>query len=94
MADGSWHQTQGASGPAPRLGQAAAGRATLWALCGCGEAAVLDPAPWLGQGLARHPLAELEDRVRCRCGARRARLEIRGLAEAPASRAGAIFIFR
>lgn len=94
MADGSWHQAAEAKSPAIRLGQAASGRATLWALCGCGAAAVLDPTPWLGQGLSRHPLAELEDRVRCRCGARHARLEIRGLAEAPQGTAGGIFIFR
>jgi hypothetical protein len=94
MADGSWHRTAARAGGPTRLGQAAAGRATLWARCGCGQEAVLDPAPWLGQGLARHPLAELEERLRCRCGARSAHLEIRGLAEAPPSAAGGIFIFR
>lgn len=71
-----------------------AGRATLWAQCGCGEQAVLDPASWLGQGLARHPLTALEGRVRCGCGARQAQLEIRGLAEAPQGASGAIYIFR
>jgi hypothetical protein len=55
---------------------------------------VLDPAPWLGQGLGPHPLAELEERLRCLCGARSAHLEIRGLAEAPPPAAGGIFIFR
>lgn len=94
MADGSWHQAAERGGAGAKLGQAAAGRATLWALCGCGQQAVLDPAPWLGQGLARHPLAALEDRVRCRCGARHARLEVRGLAEAPHAAPGGLFIFR
>jgi hypothetical protein len=94
MADGSWHHRAGQNGGAPRLSQAAAGRATLWASCGCGAEAVLDPAPWLGQGLARHPLRDLEGRLRCRCGARQAKLEIRGLAEAPPAAAGGIFIFR
>ena len=90
MADGSRHRTTERSSAAPRLGQAAAGRATLWAVGGCGESAVLDPAPWLGQGLARHPLPELQDRLRCCCGARHARLEIRGLSEAPQGPAGGI----
>lgn len=93
MADGtSWRTARSAD--TARLGQALAGRSTLWAQCGCGEQTVLDPAPWLGQGLARHPLSALEDRLRCGCGARQARLEIRGLAEAPQNAAGAIFIFR
>ena len=94
MADGtSWRATEQAAG-ATRLGQVLAGRSTLWARCGCGQQAVLDPGPWLGQGLARHPLPALEGRLRCRCGARNARLEIRGLSEAPADAAGGIFIFR
>lgn len=95
MADGtSWWTTEPAAG-APRLGQVLAGRSTLWARCGCGQQSVLDPAPWLGQGLSRHPLRALETRLRCHCGARHARLEIRGLAEAPtAGAAGGIFIFR
>ena len=89
MEDGSRHRTTERSSAAPRLGQAAAGRATLW-----GESAVLDPAPWLGQGLARHPPPELQDRLRCCCGARHARLEIRGLSDAPQGPAGGIYIFR
>ena len=93
MADGSGYRKD--SPGEARLGHAAAGRATLWARCACGREAVLDPAPWLGQGLARHPLAQLQDRVRCRCGARQARLEVRGLAEAPPqAAAGGLFIFR
>lgn len=94
MADGtSWRATEPATG-AVRLGQVTAGRSTLWAQCGCGLQAVLDPGPWLGQGLARHPLPALEDRLRCACGARQAKLEIRGLAEAPAAAGSGIFIFR
>jgi hypothetical protein len=79
---------------AGRLGQVLMGRSTLWAKCGCGQQAVLDPGPWLGQGLARHPLPDLESRLRCACGARQAQLEIRGLTEAPAESGGGIFIFR
>lgn len=90
MADGTWC----GANDAQRLGLVTAGRSTLWARCNCGEEAVLDPAPWLGQGLARHPLNLLEERLRCRCGARRATLEIRGLAEAPLQSSGGIFIFR
>jgi len=94
MADGTSWRTSAPANSAPRLGQAVAGRSTLWAKCGCGEQSVLDPAPWLGQGLARHPLSTLEQRLRCGCGARQASLEIRGLAEAPQGVTGAIFIFR
>jgi hypothetical protein len=94
MADGAWHQIDGSVAGPPRLGQATAARRSLWAVCGCGREAALNPGPWLGQGLARHPLHELEDRLRCRCGARRARLEIRGLAEAPRGAAGGIYVFR
>lgn len=94
MADGtSWQRTEQRAGGA-QLGQVLAGRSTLWAQCGCGQQAVLDPAPWLGQGLARHPLPELEGRLRCHCGARNARLEIRGLTEATSAAAGGIYIFR
>jgi hypothetical protein len=77
-----------------KLHQALLARSSLWALCGCGRAAVLDPTPWVGQGLRRQPLANLETRLRCQCGARRAKLEIRGLSEAPAGPTGGIHIFR
>ena len=93
MADGAWHQARGGSAQAIQLRQATAARASLWAICGCGSEAVLDPTHWLGQGLARHPLHALEDRLRCACGARHAKLEIRGLAEAPPARGG-IYPFR
>ena len=77
-----------------RLAQALIARSSLWAVCGCGREAVVDPEPWIGQGLRRQPLAQLEPRLRCTCGARQARLEIRGLAEAPAGPTGGIHIFR
>jgi hypothetical protein len=93
MADGGW-QMIGPTGEALRLGQAVKGRTTLWARCSCGAEAAVDPAPWLGQGLARHSLRELEPRLRCRCGARRAALTIRDPSEAPTLSAGGIFIFR
>jgi hypothetical protein len=79
---------------ARRLAQALLARSSLWAVCGCGREAVVDPAPWLGQGLRRQPLEQLEPRLRCQCGARRARLEIRGLSAAPAGPTGGIHIFR
>jgi hypothetical protein len=88
MADGTWGRSEPAVALAARLNEAGQPRASLWAICGCGCEAVLDPRPWLNQGLGRQPLHALEERVRCACGARRARLEIRGLAEAPARRAG------
>ena len=56
--------------------------------------AVIDPRPWVGQGLGRQATAHLETRLRCVCGARRARLEIRGLSEAPTGGAGGIYVFR
>ncbi|MDB5443224.1 MAG: hypothetical protein JWP73_1600 [Phenylobacterium sp.] len=77
-----------------KLAQALFARSSLWAVCGCGREAAIDPAPWLGQGLKRQPLSQLEPRLRCGCGARRVRLEIRGLAEAPAGLTGGIHIFR
>lgn len=93
MADGAWHQTRSHSAHTVRLRDAGAARASLWAVCGCGGEAVLDATNWLGQGLGRHPLHALEDRLRCRCGSRRAKLEIRGLSEAPAA-SGGIYVFR
>ena len=94
MADGTSHRTAGQRPYWIRLGQALAARRSVWAVCGCGREAAIDPAPWLGQGLARQPLAHLEPRVRCLCGARRARLEIRGLSEVPPGLTGGIWIFR
>lgn len=93
MADGTSHRT-GAGRFANRLGQALAARSSVWAVCGCGREAAIDPAPWLAQGLSRQRLPELEARLRCLCGARRARLEIRGLAQVPPGPTGGIYIFR
>ena len=78
----------------PQLRQTQAPRSSLWAACACGREARIDPRPWLAQGLSRAPLPALEGRLRCACGARRARLEIRGLAEAPAGTCGGLFVFR
>ncbi len=49
----------------------------LWAMCeaaNCGGAARIDPGPWLDQGLGGRRLSQLETRLRCNCGARRAHL--------------------
>jgi hypothetical protein len=94
MADGASHRAFGGWPAWPRLSQALTARSSLWAVCRCGREAVIDPRPWVGQGLARQATACLETRLRCLCGARRARLEIRGLAEAPLHGAGGIHIFR
>lgn len=93
MADGTLMQLAERIAGGVRLTQATAPRSSLWALCGCGREAPVDPKPWIAQGLSRHPLDALEGRLRCVCGAKRARLEIRGLAEAPA-RGGGLWIFR
>jgi hypothetical protein len=77
-----------------RLGWATQARSSLWARCACGREAVINPRPWIAQGLSRQTLHDLEDRLRCQCGARRAGLEIRGLAQAPNGGAGGIHIFR
>jgi hypothetical protein len=92
MADGT--SLQIAAFGFPRLVQATASRSSLWAVCRCGREAHVDPEPWIGQGLARHPVEMLEERLRCVCGVRRVRLEVRGLAEAPAGVTGGIYVFR
>ena len=95
MADGASHRSSFETWPAwPRLSQALTARSSLWAVCRCGREAVIDPKPWVGQGLTRHATSSLETRLRCVCGARRARLEIRGLSEAPPAGAGGIYVFR
>lgn len=94
MADGVIHQALDLAFGEPRLTRATAARSSLWARCGCGREAAVDPKPWLAQGLGRQNVDELEDRLRCLCGARRAQLEIRGLAEAPAGVTGGIWVFR
>ena len=87
MADGASYRSSAAWPAWPRLDQALAAR-------GCGREAAIDPKPWVGQGLGRQATAHLETRLRCLCGARRARLEIRGLAEAPQGATGGIYVFR
>lgn len=71
-----------------------AARSSLWAVCRCGREARIDPKLWIGQGLERQATAHLEARLRCVCGARRVRLEIRSLAEAPLDARGGIYVFR
>ena len=92
VADGM-HQTLEPASISLRLGRATGGRASLWAHCRCGREARVDPQPWLGQGLAAQAVEDLEERLRCLCGARSVPLEIRGLAEAP-SAPGGIWVFR
>ncbi len=94
MADGSSYRAISTALAAPRLGQALTARSSLWAVCKCGREAALDVRPWMDQGLGRHRLDDLEERVRCECGGRRAHLEVRGLAEAPQGATGGIYIFR
>lgn len=90
MADGTWH---GARGAEPRLGEAGQTRRTIWAVCRCGREGCVDPAPWLGQGLSQQALDQLEDRLRCACGARRLSLELRAVTEPPPPATG-IYVFR
>ena len=94
MADGNRRLARDMAYGAARLGWATQARSSLWARCACGREAVIDPRPWITQGLSRQVLHDLEDRLRCLCGARRAGLEIRGLAEAPDAGAGGIHVFR
>ena len=94
MADGSRQLAGSMAFGEARFGWATAARSSLWARCGCGREAAINPRPWIAQGLSRQMLFELEDRLRCTCGARRAELEIRGLAEAPGAGAGGIHVFR
>lgn len=94
MADGGRYLARDWSYGEARLGWATQARSSLWARCRCGREAVVDPRPWIAQGLSRQVLHDLEERLRCVCGARRAALEIRGMAEAPAGGAGGIHVFR
>ena len=77
-----------------RLAAADISSSRLWARCGCGRESTINPAPWIAQGLGRQAVETLEGRLRCLCGARRARLEVRPLAETPTGGAGGIYIFR
>ncbi|HEY8616625.1 hypothetical protein [Phenylobacterium sp.] len=92
MADGTTHIATAYA--APRLAQATQARSSLWARCRCGHVAAIDPTHWIGQGLSRQPVENLEGRLRCVCGARRVRLEVRGLSEAPQGVTGGIYVFR
>jgi hypothetical protein len=94
MADGTSHQAAAFFCAEARLGQAAVGRSSLWAVCRCGRESAVDPQTWIGQGLSRAPVSVLEDRLRCLCGVRSVRLEVRGLAEAPRGETGGIYVFR
>ena len=94
MADGTNLRIEAWPAGDTRLSRALAARSSLWARCACDREAAVDPRPWLAQGLGRQTVDELEGRLRCLCGARRARLEIRGLAEAPGGGVGGIYVFR
>ena len=94
MADGASHPISEARTARPWLGQALGARTRLWAACRCGRETPIDPRPWLGQGLRHHATTDLEDRLRCVCGARRVRLEIRSGADAPGRDLGGIYVFR
>jgi len=91
MADGTWQAVEKDEGPT--LGEAARVGSRLWAVCGCGRQASVDPAAWIGQGLGALPLDQLESRLRCACGARRVRLEASSPVEA-AHDGGGIYVFR
>lgn len=92
MADGASSYQVVAGWPVhPKLSAALAARSSLWAVCRCGREAAIDPKAWVCQGLTRQATASLETRLRCLCGAR---LEVRGLAEAPAGVTGGIYVFR
>lgn len=85
------HDGSGLGVGAPRL--KAAAETGLLARCVCGLADWIDPAPWLAQGLAEATIKSLEVRLRCRCGARRVRLDLAD--ERPPTEAGkGIYRFR
>jgi hypothetical protein len=94
MADGASNRIRSGWPVHPKLSAALAPRSSLWATCRCGREAVIDPRSWICQGLTRQATESLESRLRCLCGARRARLEIRGLAVAPTGVTGGIYVFR
>lgn len=94
MADGASHPLVEPRMWGPKLSQALTARSSLWAICLCGREAVIDPRPWISQGLGRQAMSQLETRLRCLCGSRQARLEIRGLSAAPDTGAGGIHVFR
>lgn len=97
MADGSTLQEERTKLAASQaLGDALARDRHIVALClspPCQRSAVCDPTPWLHQHLEQLPLTALASRVRCICGSRAARLEIRA-GPAQAASSPALFIFR
>lgn len=71
--------------------------ARLHARCpapGCGAEGDIDPAHWLRQGLGWAPVRAFETRLRCVCGARRARLELREAEPGARIAPGPIHVFR
>ena len=90
MADGSIRGWVRLEGQAPRLCDAIGEGRRLVARCGCGAASEIDPSPWMAEKLGEARLSTLEGRLRCRCGARGAALDI----DAGVQEAGAIFIWR
>ena len=94
MADGGRAGREAWRHDGVRLAAANTPSLRLWARCGCGRESPISPGLWIAQGLGRQAVEALEDRLRCLCGARRARLEIRPLAETPKGGAGGIYVFR
>lgn len=80
MADGTTVLT-GAELMAPaRLSDTAGAFRHLVARCAapqCDRASACDPAPWFAQKLDGARLSTLSERLRCVCGSRSARLEMR-----------------
>ena len=76
----------------PRLAEAAGHGRWVLAVCGCGEAAAIDVADWIDEGLGTLRLTALEGRLRCTCGARQVRLAAGGGANP--GRGAAIHVFR
>ena len=60
---------------------------------GCGAQSLIDPAPWLAQGLRGARLHHLEERLRCTCGARRVSLALLCEGDPPPQGRGRIYIF-
>lgn len=76
------------------LADASRRQGMLDARCHCGGRARIDPAVWLRQGLGELPLASFERRLRCRCGAREARLAPENEACEAADAGWTIYVFR
>lgn len=58
----------------------------------CGRVAPCDPTPWFEEGLGTLPLRAFSYRLRCICGCRQARLEVRPGPYEPAPKAD-LYIF-